>query len=68
MTRTEPESARLRAEREELVRRRTALSEAIEHVQQVGSSADGEQYVAAREEKSLVQTRIDEIDAELGHR
>ncbi|MEU4317474.1 hypothetical protein ACFV24_33160 [Nocardia fluminea] len=62
MTWTESESARLREERAELGRKRSELTAAIERVQHVGSAADGEEYVAAREEKALIQARIDEID------
>ncbi|MEU3010359.1 hypothetical protein [Nocardia asteroides] len=63
MTRTGAELARLREERAELERTRTELARSIERVGRVGSPAQGEEYVAAREEKALVQTRLDEIDA-----
>ncbi|MGM7646960.1 hypothetical protein ACSVDM_18825 [Nocardia sp. JW2] len=62
MTSADADSTRLREERAELLDRRAKLSESIERVQHVGSAADGEEYVEAREEKALIQTRLDEID------
>ncbi|KAF0844831.1 hypothetical protein [Nocardia caishijiensis] len=63
MTWTDAELGRLREERAELTARHAELTEAIEHVQRDGSAADGEEYVAAREQKALVRTRLDELDA-----
>ncbi|MEU0545101.1 hypothetical protein ABZ319_35030 [Nocardia sp. NPDC005978] len=59
----ESEVARLRSERAELVKFRAKLAESIDQVQHGGSAIIGEEYVAAREDEALVQTRIDRIDA-----
>ncbi|WP_157762796.1 hypothetical protein [Nocardia yamanashiensis] len=56
------DSGRLPERRAELMKKRAKLIENLEQVQRFGSAMPGEQCVAMREDKTLLDARISEID------
>lgn len=62
MTGIRADSGRLPERRAELMKKRAKLIENLEQVQRFGSAMPGEQYVAMREDKTLLDARISEID------
>ncbi|MFF2555235.1 hypothetical protein ACFVUS_29820 [Nocardia sp. NPDC058058] len=59
---TESELEKLHAERDVLIADHSKLRKFILHVRQFGAPPEGEKYVAARTEQTVIETRIRAID------